>query len=325
MKIPYKYQIGQKVIIDNNKNNSTHWSRDEYITPLIGKEVTIIDRGFELEDVSDKFRAGYGKKPNFLDKYHLTIFYYIDSDPWIEYTKEHCAANTQLTRINETCLFGEELGEPIEEEFKTEDNYDVNVSETKVLEHIIGRFIDSTTWKPYEEVNCGFTFASYGTVIGLRKNYKLTTDSEYLKKCPKRAFEVETFREFLCFYEPRSKNEEPCACGDARAYGNKHWVSIDDIWKNLPENFVERYVNDALNRPFNKTIKYDPFKDWDTEQWLKKLEIYDKVKKLFNKQMPKFLKEEVKKQEALQDFIEDAKKYLAKLTPEQKEKLKQML
>ena len=327
MKIPYKYKIGQTVKIINDKNHATHWGRDEYLAPFINKEVTIIERGFELEDISDKFKAGYGKKVNFLDKYHLTIYYYINIDPWIEHlNNKDYISNVQLTRINETCLSGEETSEPFEEEFKTNDNYDIEISNTKVLEHLIGKFVNSDTWKTYEEVNCRFTFASYGTVIGVRKNYELRANfKELYQDYQKCTYEVETFREFLCFYEPRKKDGAPTPCHDSACYGNKHWVYIDDIWKELPENFVERYVNDALNRPFHKQIKYNPFNDWSTVQWLKKLEIYDEVKQLFDNQKPQAIKEKEKKDKAINAFVDEAKKYLAGLTEEQKEKLKELL
>lgn len=326
MKIPYKYNVGQKVTLVNNDNFSAHWGRNEHLSSLIRKEVTVIERGFVLEVADGKYKIGYNK-PNFLDKYNLLIYYYIQEDPYIEYNKQNSYnVNPQLTRINETCLSGEEITESFDEAFNTEDNVEIIPAETKVLEHIFNKFLDHD-WNTVEEVNCHFTFSSYGTVVGLRKNYELYQDFKewYNADHIKKLYEVETYREFLCFYEPLEKYGTPRPCGDARSYGYKHWTYIDDVWFKIPDNFVERYVNDALNNSFNKKIHFNPFNNWDVVQWLTELKIYDEVKKLFDEKKPESIINEEKKKEALLNFTEKAKKYLTGLTEEEKAQLKQML
>ena len=57
MEITYKYQIGQKVRIQNADLNWRNEDRtDKYsIKNIIDKEVTIAKRGFVLEDIDEKW------------------------------------------------------------------------------------------------------------------------------------------------------------------------------------------------------------------------------------------------------------------------------
>lgn len=323
MEVTYKYQIGQKVRIQNADLNWRNEDRsDKYsIKNIIGKEVTIAKRGFVLEDIDEKWGVS---GPRYKDgvimygKYILNIFYYLEIEDDPKNTPE-TFYYAKRTRINEECLVGEDNSETVEEEFKTLDGYDIIPDETVVYEKLIESYLidDEEGYEiRKEEANVNFTFANEGKVFGLRKNYEL-----YFHKCYDEDIkEVETFRLFLCDFPP-NKNGEIRPRQDGAKYGNVHWTSVNTCYAKVPTNYVEFYVYTALHEDLYNDINI--FEDenwkWEIEQWLRRLKVYNKVKKLYCEKMPIKLREKTKQQKEFKKCVKKAKKYINSLTDEQKE------
>ncbi len=322
MEITYKYKIGQKVKVVNKNNSHTDFRKDEYLEKIIGKEVTIINRGFELIDISDKYKTYVNKTGAYImyGKYALRIFYYIEEDPvYNEQSKNYA----DRTRINEICLSGDEANETIDEEFKSADGYDIIPDETVVYEDIINTYIDENN-KRYYEANCNFVFANEGIVFGLRKNWELKFYKDYEDDIR----EICTFRTFLCHFEP-DENGVSKPCMDARKYGNTHWQYLRGqyVYVKIPENFPEMFVNSALKSKFYKD--YNIFEDanfkWEIRQWLTHFKIYNKTKRLYKEKMSPILKEKTKQKKEIKKIYNKMSKFVSKLSDIEIEQLKQIL
>ena len=167
-----------------------------------------------------------------------------------------------------------------------------------------------------EEVNVNFTFANIGQVFGLRKNYEL-----YFRNCYDEDIkEIETFRLFLCDFPP-NKNGEIRPRQDGAKYGNVHWNGICLAYAKVPDNYVEKFVYTALHEGLYKdtNIFEDENWKWEIEQWLRKLKVYNKVKKLYYEKMPTKLREKTKQQKEIKKYIKKAKKHINSLTDEQRD------
>ena len=320
MQITYKYKIGQKVRLTSN--SSLNQYRENQLKPLVNTDVTIFDRGFEILEC-----RGYYSKPNYQDKYFIRVFYYIDEDP---ITKSEF--NYERTRIPEVCLEGEEMNEVVDEKFFSADDVELILGKTKVYTRVLDK--NRETGEIY--ANCQFSFASYGLVTGFRKNYTLNTRPIFIEE-NKPNQEVQTRREFLCFYEPENGKPSRPRLDSARE-GNESWESIrtnksQTIFVNIPENYPEIFTNSALNKDWFYNIwpaqRKNPFDNWERCQWLEQMGMLEKTKEQYFSVYCKKHKKEydayVNKKEKDKKEKDKLDKILSGLTEEEKEKLKKML
>lgn len=318
MEVKYKYKIGQKVRLKPKFNNyKCHWGRDEYLEKIQDQEITILDRGFIYEDKTYN-RRQYGN-----EKYELTVFYYIKEDPFIAQANEWSI--TEYTRINEDCLIGDENYEVVDEKFFTVDNVEIIPGETNVYDELLCWYQDKYV------ANCRFGFTNEGIVTGVSYNYEYNPKRGYPLKDKK----AKIAREFLCYYQPK-EDGKIIYRGDAAAKGYERWAYLgehSEVFANVPDNYVELYVNTAFGEgfySFHKQFRSKALDDWEVKEWLTHLGVYDKVKELYYSRMPK---EELEKNEReiviekltqeINDKVIDClfKYKLGNLTEEEKEKI----
>lgn len=319
MKITYKYRIGQKVQLVSAHLRDDFRRQDEFIE-LIGQEVTIISRGFLIEDLTHHSRQD-------VDKIKLEMFYYIAEDIYIK--KDNFS---RLTKIPETCLSGVGVWEEVDEQFNSVDGVEIVPFETRIYDKVIEKHKDEEN-KIQVEANCDFVFATEGTCVGLRKNYEIDYRVIEDNRDEK---DIKISREFLTDFEPDEKHDnKPHPRQDAAAYGYESWhvlctdQSLGSVYCNIPEDFAEIYVNTIIHSEWLKKIKFNPFYDvnfkWEIEQWLTRYGVYDKVKELWEQAKPGANEAEEKKFKEHEKFLKEAKKFLRKLNSEQIDELKRML
>ena len=319
MQITYKYQIGQKVKLI--RGNSFNQYRDNQLKKLVGSEVTIFERGFEIVEC-----RGSWNKPNYKNKFFLLEFYYIKEDPVLESSFSY-----ERTRIPVACLEGEEVNEIVEEKFVSADDIEIELGKTKVYTRVL--YKDKHTGEI--KANCQFTFSSFGLVTGLRKNYTLNTNPKYIEENQPNQ-EVQTRREFLCFFEPENGKPSRPRLDSARE-GHESWESINinsyTIFVNIPENYPEIFTKSALNDDWFYNIwnaqRKNLFDNWERCQWLEQMCMLEKTKEYyFSVYLKKHKKEYdayVNKKEKDKKEKDKLDKILSGLTEEEKEKLKKML
>ena len=327
MKVTYKYKIGQKVKLAN-VNFRGEYRREDFFKPYLGKEVTIIERGFVYDD--DSFNKRLEK-----DKIRFEMFYYIDVDPYYNDSKNNYG---NLTRIPESALDGCGAWEEVEESFKGIDGIEIVPFESKIYDRIIERYERSESNKVETKANCNFVFATEGTCVGVRKNYEISCyrlNKKYQENYESR--EVKVAREFLTDFEPDEKHDwKTHPRQDAGAYGYETWhnlvirdYTLGSVMSSIPDNYAEIYVKTATTDSFLRQCEFNPFFDcnfkWEIEQWLTRYGVYDKVKELWEKYRPG---ENKKKSDAVKEhekFLKTAHKFIDSLTEKQKEELKKML
>lgn len=326
MKITYKYKIGQKVKLVKQKLYSDI-SRYDELSALVGQEVTIIERGFIIQDKTHTFR----NEKN--EKIEQVVFYYIEEDP---YKKRNCSCN--LCRFLEESLDGDANWETVDEQFETVDKVKIEPWETRVYDNVLTRCLNTETKKPEIHINNNFVFSTYGLVVGLRKNYEVS-NFDLVKEYGKykvKIREVKIAREFLTDFEPDEKHDwKTHPRQDAGAYGYESWVDLSNqprlgsVYANIPDNYPELYVNYVINDDFAKRTNFNPFFDnnfkWEIEQWFRKFGVYDKIRELWDTYKPGDNNERTQKIKEHNDFLKRAKEFIDGLTEKQKEELKKML
>ena len=328
MKITYKYKIGQKVKLVKNKLYNV-LSRYEEIDKLIGQEVTIIERGFVIQDKS------YMLLNEKNAKIEQAVFYYIEEDP---YHKRN--SSWELSRFLEDGLEGDANWETVEERFETIDKVEIKPFETRVYSNVLTRCLNSETKKPEIHINHNFVFAIYGLVVGLRKNYKISNydlKREYGQyKFINIKHEIKIAREFLTDFAPDEKHDnKPHPRQDCAAYGYESWESLCNqprlgkVYAEIPRNYPQLYVDFVMHDDFARKIKFNPFFDinfaWEIEQWFKHIGVYDKIKELWNEYKPGDNDERLQKIREHDEFLKRSKEFIKSLTSEQLEELKKML
>lgn len=307
MEVLFKYKIGQKVKLKSN--NLRNWQyRDEAFAPLVGKEVTIWERGFQIEEV-----IGNWQKPNFMDKYHIEIIYYIKED--IVFDKER-QGRDDFTRIPEDCLEGEDTQDLTTVRFFSSDG--------RVLEpnmHVYGGLVDY--YNNVRQANTRFSFCTYGRITGFKKNWERANniwDKERLHE------QIQIEREFLGYFAPEN-GEAPKPRHDCAAIGYRSWweTQYKSIHVNPPCDYVKLYVNTALSNEFNGMSGRYPFDDWEIRSWLDHMGILEKTKELYDTKAPEVgIKSKTEKEEK-EKFEKKANDILAQLSPEERKKLKALL
>lgn len=326
MQITYKYRIGQKVKLVKNKLYDGI-SRYDEISKLVGQEVTIIERGFVIQDKTHMFRVEKN------EKIEQAVYYYIEEDL---FHKRNCSCT--LSRFLEDSLEGDANWETVDEKFETVDKVNIVPYETKVYDNVLTRCLNSETKKPEIHINKDFVFSTYGLVVGLRKNYEIHNydlKREYGQyKFRKR--EVKIAREFLTDFEPDEKHDwKPYPRQDAGAYGYESWVRLSNqprlgtVYANIPDNYPELYVNFVIHDDFAQKVQFNPFFSvnfkWEIEQWFRKFGVYDKIRELWDAYKPGDNDERIQKINEHNDFLKRAKEFIEGLTEKQKEELKKML
>ena len=324
MKVFYKYQIGQEVVFNGKPNNKISWGRDKYLERIKGKKVTIISRGFVFED------TGYFKRQKNNETFELRIFYYIKEDPWIEDGNP----NDIMTGISEDCLDGIARYEEVDEKFITYDGIDIEVADTKVYDRLLAHASEGNV-----VVNTRFSFTTFGTVMGVRKNYEMSLSS--LKNTEARGLEcvrkeIKISREFLCYFKPTKEELESGKLRyrqDSAAFGYESWSSLSWINEmgdsfspvivNIPKDFSELYVQTALfSNGFYSVFdgaKPTHLDEWEIREWLDFLGVLEQTEKLYYEKLPEHYKKI--RQERLEEkkFTIKVKEELSKLTPKQLE------
>lgn len=317
MNITYKYKIGQKVTLTNCAinfglcNNST-----KLLGHLLNKEVTIVNRGFILYEA--KYANAWESIGNLVNGMYIQPFYYIEEDPNIINRNNNWGYTR--TRIDERSLTGEIFNETIDEKFVTDDDINIIPGETVIYEDILRKYESG------DVANCRFTFSSEGLVIGIRKNYEIYPEH------PEDEYEIYTFRQFLCDFEPDETHPNPRPRLDDARYGHKHWVCLycdqRPIYVKAPENYAELFVKTAINDKFFG-FNVDPFEDkdekWEVEQWLKHLGVYDEAKKLYKEQVPEKIKKVMEAKKHQDEIACKISEYLKSLSEEEKAELRKQL
>jgi hypothetical protein len=324
MKVFYKYKIGQEVVFNGRTNNKTSWGRDKYLEKIKGKKVTIISRGFVFED------TGYFKRQPNNETFELKVFYYIKEDPWIEEGNP----NDIMTGISEDCLDGIAHYEEVDERFITYDGVDIEVANTKVFDRLLAHASEGKV-----VVNTRFSFTTFGTVMGVRKNHEMSlsslknTEAKGLE-CSKK--EIKISREFLCYFKPTKEElktgklryRQDSAARDYESWSSLSWTnevgdSFSPVVVNIPKNFSEMFVQTALFSTGFYSV-FDNSKptfldEWEVREWLDFLGVLDQTEKLYYEKLPEHYKRI--RQERLEEkkFTTKVKEELLKLTPKQLE------
>lgn len=301
MKVTYKYKIGQKVkLLSDNTIDCSHFSEDAK-KQIIGKEVTIVNRGFEYGD--DKYGGELIK-----DKIRKRIFYYIAEDPYIE--------SGNVSMFNECAFEGEVFNEVVNEHPKMGDGIEVKLGDI-VYDHVIDVYDGKMV------PNCSFSFAGEGPLVQIRKNYRYWDASFDPRKMDD--FYIFTLcRTFLCKYLIDGKI---VVAGDARRPGERtDFYAYTGIAK-IPDNYAELFIETMFDGDAFHHIDglYDRHYSWDVEQWLMHFGVWEQVKKAYEERTGDTVEErEIEKQKEQRE-LDNLKEIINTLTPEQIKKLKTLL
>lgn len=285
MEITYRYKVGQRVKIVS----SPLCSNDKDIDKFIGKDVTIIARGFVFEDES------YTRRRE-IDTFKLNVFYYINEEEILTNEPNYSYGDTRYTKIYEHHIEGKDNWEVVDEKFCSYDNVELIPAQTKIMSDVIlGKEDDIYA-------NTRFSFSSIGVVMGFRKNYDYHK-SDWEKQKDKK--EIKTSREFLCYFKP---TEEELKSGklryrqDSATFGSVSWHYLEvcgikkTLCVNLPDNYADLFVDTLYGNGFYAAFENclpTYFEDnWEVREWLNYLGVYEQV---FNKYLEK-MPDEVKKQ-----------------------------
>lgn len=285
MEITYRYKVGQRVKIVR----SPLCTNDRDIDKFVGKDATIIARGFVFADES------YTRRRE-TDTFKLDVFYYINEDEILTEEPIRSYGDSRYTKIYEHHIEGKDNWEVVDEKFYSYDNVELIPAKTKIMSDVILNREEGL------HANTRFTFSSIGVVMGLRKNYEYRR-SDWEKQQDKK--EIKTSREFLCYFKP---TEEELKTGklkyrqDDAAFGSVSWHYLEvygiknPMYVNLPDNYADLFVDTLYGKGFyaafeNSLPTY--FEDsWEVREWLDYLGVYEQV---FNKYLEK-MPDEVKKQ-----------------------------
>lgn len=301
MEITYKYKIGQKVKLINPNMNMEYAVWGNAYNDLIGKEVTIKDRGWSFRD--DTYTARLSKE---LQPF---VFYYIEED---------ISANIGVwLMFKESAFDGENMHDVVNETPRTADGKEVELNMI-ALEHVMEW--DGCNYSP----NINFSFAIEGNIVAMRKNFKKQFN---LFTGDKDTYTVKLSRTFLCYYKS-DDDKEPHPCGDANRYGYEEWVNLEHTYAELPKDFAKNYLHKALHNDWES--KWNIFDEndggyWWREQWLKHFGIFDEIREPYLKQMPDKFKEEQKAKEELAEATKWAEEFVTGLSLAQKEALYNIL
>lgn len=323
MNITYKYKVGQKVTL-SKLNFTRDFQREKFFEKYLGKEVTIIARGFVYED------EGFNKRLN-EDRVRFEMYYYIDIDPWYKNSKERYG---HMTMIPESCLDGFGAWEEVDEQFISIDGANIVPFESRIYDRVIECHLDKND-KLIKKANCNFVFATEGTCVGIRKNYELSHSDFLWDRAETK--EVKMSREFLTDFEPDEKHDwKTHPRQDAGAYGWESWTALcvsnpllGSVYCAIPEDYAEIYVHTATTDKFLRKCEFNPFFDcnftWEIKEWLTRYGVYDKVKELWEKYKPGENKKKSEEVKAHEKFLKTAHKFIDSLTDKQKEELRKML